>query len=141
MSQPVHLLRQSAEAELLGTDLLFPLQPDGAGRLVVVTGKANLEQAIRTILDTYQGEAIYDRKLGVGIEKYVHEDITKTAMVLPPMLRQELLIQETRLKSVLITAMADVDNRTLNLSIAYEAIAYGIKGNLAYALQLSEFTP
>jgi phage baseplate assembly protein W len=62
-------------SEIIGTGVGFPLRVDRQGAIALVSGSDDINEAIRLILSTAQGERPMRPLFGCGIHDYVFESI------------------------------------------------------------------
>lgn len=128
--------------ELLGTDLMFPLQANNRGDLATISGLPNLRQAIIDIIEDHKGEVLYHEKMGVGISEKLHRPCTKaTANELAFLIKEQILKYEARVKSIDITgealpATSSDEQNTILLTVTYTDITYHHEDNFTYPLVL-----
>ncbi|MDX1620629.1 MAG: GPW/gp25 family protein [Nitriliruptorales bacterium] len=65
-----------ADGDFVGRGLAYPLQTDSTGRLALVAGRDELDEAIRIILATAPGERPMRPEFGCRIHDYVYEPIS-----------------------------------------------------------------
>jgi phage baseplate assembly protein W len=112
--------------DVVGTGVAFPLQLGPTRGLAMVSGRAEIEQAIVLILSTVPGERPMRPDFGCGIHDYVFAPAdTTTAGHLAHEVRRSLLRWEPRI---------DVDDVTVTvaddqLATLWIVVSYTVKGS------------
>lgn len=122
----------------LGAGFLFPLFPDGNGKLGYVAGLDLVRQSIETILDTDPGERIMRPSFGCGLRRYLMAPntlTTRTAMAAD--ITTALNTWEPRIQVTNVSVTPD-DNPTLVwIEISYVRLADRRPDNLVYPFYLA----
>jgi len=123
-----------AHDELIGTGWNWPVGPDRAGGIAMVSGVADLERALYLILSTHPGERPMRPEFGCRLRDFVFEpaDAT-TAGLIAHEVRRSLQRWEPRaaVEEVLVTADAD-DPSLLWVDIAFTVLATYDRRNLVF---------
>lgn len=83
----------------LGNGLNFPLKTDARGQVVLVTGHEDIEQSIRIILSTRQGERVMRPTFGCRAHELLFEPRSAaTASLLQDYVHEALRIWEPRIE-------------------------------------------
>jgi phage baseplate assembly protein W len=83
----------------LGNGLNFPLRTDARGQVVLVTGNEDIEQSIRIILSTRQGERVMRPTFGCRAHELLFEPRSAaTASLLQDYVHEALRIWEPRIE-------------------------------------------
>ena len=117
--------------EILGTGVSFPIRTDGAGRVVLVSGAVDIDQAIRLIIGTAPGERPMRPEFGCAVHDMVFERVdASTSAQIEEAVREALDRWEPR---VAIEAIDfEIDDNVLNIALAYRVRATNAKRNLVY---------
>lgn len=113
-------------AGFVGRGLAFPLRPDTTGRLALVSGADELDEAIRIILGTAPGERPMRPAFGCRIHDYVYEPITETTTgTLAFAVERAIGMWEPRVNVQSVDVFAD----DLRDGLLYLEITYRVKEN------------
>jgi phage baseplate assembly protein W len=92
----------------LGTGLNFPLRTDARGKIMLVTGNDDIEQAIRIILSTRTGERVMRPTFGCRAHELLFEPRTPTTIsLMQEYVYEALRIWEPRIELVSVNVIAD----------------------------------
>lgn len=113
---------RSNQREFLGQGLSFPLQINPRGELALVTGAADIEQAIRIILGTAPGERKMRPEFGCRIHSLLFAPNNATTEGLIAHYVEEALVQwEPRIEVLAVTVSTDPRrDGTLLVDIQYQ---------------------
>jgi phage baseplate assembly protein W len=110
--------------EFLGQGLAFPLQVDPRGGIALASGKRDIEQAIRIILETAPGERVMRPEFGCRIHELIFAPYNATTEGLViHYVRQALVRWEPRIE----VQEVDISSDTYNRSALLVHIHYLIK--------------
>jgi phage baseplate assembly protein W len=119
---------------ILGRGVAFPLGVDERGRIAMVGGANDVEQAIRLILDTAPGERPMRPEFGCGVHDLVFDGIdAETTRRIEDAVRVALERWEPRI-AVEAVAFDTTDPAVLPISIAYRIKETNDARNLVYPL-------
>lgn len=108
----------------LGNGLSFPLRTDARGQIALVTGSEDIEQSIRIILSTRQGERVMRPTFGCRANELLFEPRSATtASLLQQYVQEALRMWEPRIE---VTSIR-VDNDRANQGALLAEIEYEIK--------------
>lgn len=110
------------DKKYIGTGWCFPVQTDAAGKIKLVTGNEDIEQAIHIILDTSPGERVMRPLFGCNAKEMVFDSIRPETMTLmADAVRQALTLWEPRIlvRSVIVERDEKVET-ALVCKIDYE---------------------
>jgi len=99
---------QLRDREFIGQGLAFPLQFNARGEIALVTGPADIEQAIRIILGTVPGERVMRPTFGCRAWELLfspNEAVTQSLMV--EYVREALAMWEPRIEVRSVVAYRD----------------------------------
>jgi phage baseplate assembly protein W len=99
---------QLRDREFIGQGLAFPLQFNSRGEIALVTGPADIEQAIRIILGTVPGERVMRPTFGCRAWELLfspNEAVTQSLMV--EYVREALAMWEPRIEVRSVVAYRD----------------------------------
>jgi phage baseplate assembly protein W len=120
--------------ELIGTGWSWPVASDGTGGISLVSGVADLEQAMYLILSTHPGERPMRPEFGCRLRDFVFEpaDAT-TAGLIGHEVRTALTRWEPRvqIEEVVVTTDGD-DPSTLWIEITFTVLATYDRRNLVF---------
>ena len=110
------------DKKYIGTGWCFPVQTDAAGKIKLVTGNEDIEQAIHIILDTSPGERVMRPLFGCNAKEMVFDSIRPETMTLmADAVRQALTLWEPRILVRSVTVERDEKIETaLVCKIDYE---------------------
>ncbi len=106
----------------LGTGLSFPLRTDARGKIMLTSGKQDIEEAIRIILSTRPGERVMRPTFGCRAHELLFEPRSPTTIsLLQEYVFEALRIWEPRINLLQVYVVED-DNETgaLVAEIQYE---------------------
>jgi uncharacterized protein len=123
-------------APALGWPLL-PV-PDATGSLAWPDLETSIRQTIRAILMTRPGERLLARRLGAGLQDFLHEpNSVLTRRRLRDAVREALLRHEPRIRLVGVDVEPEGEREErVRIAIGYEVIRTGRPGTLAIAMML-----
>ncbi|HMI52381.1 MAG TPA: GPW/gp25 family protein [Candidatus Saccharimonadales bacterium] len=131
--------RPNPAKSFLGVGWAFPLcAPNGATALAVY--ETDVEQSIKIILSTGQGERVMRPDFGAGLNAFVFGPINQTMMQRIQTRVQEALVEwEPRIdvESVNVTTNSDIRNLLL-IQITYRVRVTNTLHNLVYPFYLEE---
>ena len=110
------------DKKYIGTGWCFPVQTDAAGKIKLVTGNEDIEQAIHIILDTSPGERVMRPLFGCNAKEMVFDSIRPETMTLmADAVKQALTLWEPRILVRRVTVERDEKIETaLVCKIDYE---------------------
>ncbi len=120
--------------EFIGAGWAFPLRTDATGRMALVAGRQELEEAIRLILGTAPGERPMRPEFGCGIHDLVFAiGDDETAARIAYEVRTALLRWEPRIEvlGVEIT-LVDRDTGVLHIDVTYQPTNTNDPRNLVF---------
>lgn len=86
------------DKKYIGSGWCFPVQTDSAGKIKLVTGNEDIEQAIHIILDTTPGERVMRPLFGCRAKEMVFESIRpETFTLMADAVTQALTMWEPRI--------------------------------------------
>ena len=92
----------------LGTGLSFPLRTDARGKIVLVSGGQDIEEAIRIILSTRPGERVMRPTFGCRAHELLFEPRTPTTVsLLQEYVYEALRMWEPRINIVMVDVVPD----------------------------------
>jgi len=92
----------------LGSGLNFPLRTDARGQLILNTGSADIEQAIRIILSTRPGERVMRPTFGCRVHELLFEPRSPTTIsLLQEYVHDALRVWEPRIEVIQVNVTAD----------------------------------
>ena len=120
--------------DIIGTGLAFPPRLDGRGAVALVSGEADLEQAIRLILGTAQGERPMRPEFGCRIHDHVFGPATSaTAGQIAYDVREALERWEPRIEVTAIGVSFDaIESGTLYVDVGYSIRGLNDPRNLVF---------
>ena len=123
----------------LGRGFAFPMGVDAQGAIALAEYEADIEQAIRIILDTDPGERVMRPDFGAGLRALVFEPINTNTMALARhRVEQALVLWEPRIDSVGVVVTADAPQGRMNIAIRYRVRTTNTFYNLVYPFYLQE---
>ena len=126
----------------LGQGWNFPVALDASGKLRQATYEDDVQQAIRIILGTAQGERVMRPDFGAGLKPLVFEPINTTTMSLVKHRVEEALITwEPRIDNITVQVSAEARVGRLMIEIHYRIRKTNIFYNLVYPFYLLEGEP
>ncbi len=131
---------QNENKKYIGYGLNFPLKTDASGKLKLVTGNEDIEQAIHIILETSPGERVMRPLFGCKARDLVFEGINSTTMAeMTDAVTSALKMWEPRIyvKDVRVTRDPNND-AALCCSIEYEINATHDKRNIVHPFYIDK---
>lgn len=128
------------DQKYIGTGWSFPVGTDSAGRIRLVTGNEDIEQAIHIILETSPGERVMRPLFGCRAKEMVFESIHQETMTLmADAVRQALTMWEPRIlvRNVTVERDAKVDT-ALVCNIEYEINATHDSRNIVHPFYIDK---
>ena len=124
--------------EFQGRGWAFPVESTSSGRIRLVTGETDIEQAVRLILSTAPGERVMRPEFGCGIHRYAFATIdTTTLTMMEDDVRNALTRWEPRIELLDIDAeLVDPDTGKLHIDIRYRVRETNSEHNLVYPFYL-----
>jgi phage baseplate assembly protein W len=120
-------------SEILGTGLAFPIRLGSDGRVVMASDVVDIEQAIRLILGTAQGERPMRPEFGCRVHDMVFERIdAATAAEVEDAVREALDQWEPRIVVQQVDFEVDEPAGVLRIDIVFRVRATNAKRNLVY---------
>ena len=121
-------------AAFVGRGLAFPLQPDTTGRLALVGGRDEIEEAIRIILGTAPGERPMRPDFGCRIHDHVYDPITDTTTgTLAFAVERAIAMWEPRVDVEAVEVYGDdLMDGVLYLDVTYRVKATNDERNLVF---------
>lgn len=128
-----------SEKAFLGEGWSFPVLTTSDGEVAMSAYEEDIQQAIRIILGTNQGERVMRPDFGAGLQALVFQPINTTTMSLVRHRVEEALIRwEPRIDSITIRVTADPDQGRLMIDCSYRVRATNTFYNLVYPFYLME---
>jgi phage baseplate assembly protein W len=123
----------------LGSGLAFPLQVNNRGEIALVSGARDIEQAIRIILGTRQGERIMRPEFGCRVHDLVFEPRDSTTASLVRNYVQEALdFWEPRIQVTSVETFIDDENDgAILVEIEYQIKATHDTRSIVYPFYIS----
>jgi phage baseplate assembly protein W len=119
--------------DTLGRGIAFPFRAGPHGRIVLVSGEDDVEEAIRLILSTRPGERQVRPEFGCDLDEYVFDTLTTATFGhIERAIRRSLDRWEPRIVVDRIGFEPDPDGGILFVDIAYRLRASNSKRNLIY---------
>lgn len=119
--------------EILGSGLSFPVRTDVTGRVVLVSGAVDIDQAIRLIIGTAPGERPMRPEFGCAVHDMVFERVdASTSAQIEEAVRDALDRWEPRIAIEEIEFEAEDNDSVLHIAISYRIRATNAKRNLVY---------
>ena len=124
--------------DIIGTGWVFPPRLDHRGRIAVVGSAAEIEQAIRIILDTVPGQRVMRPEFGCRLQEIVFApNNSQTAGLAERYVREALGRWEPRIELESIEATSDEeDGARLLISVLYRIKATHASRSLVYPFYL-----
>jgi phage baseplate assembly protein W len=128
--------------QFLGTGWAFPLQPDGTGSFVFVSGQDAVSQGIELVLGTSPGERQMRPEFGCDIYELVGEANTSSLRgMVAQKVRTALNRWEPRIDVLDVRVDSPEERRNqLNITIDYRIRSNNAVFNLVYPFFLTEGT-
>ncbi|MCD8196700.1 MAG: GPW/gp25 family protein [Lachnospiraceae bacterium] len=122
----------------LGTGMKFPPQVNKAtGRFVVSSEEESVKESIYLILMTQRSERFIRPDFGSSLMSYTFMDINVTNVnLMIRSLREQISLQEPRVRNVKITTDSQVRDGCLMVDIDYEIIDTNTRDNLVFPFYL-----
>lgn len=128
---------KSESKAFLGQGWHFPVSLDDNGKLRQAIYEEDVQQAIRIILGTAQGERVMRPDFGAGLNSLVFEPINTTTMSLAKHRVEEALISwEPRIDNITVQVSAEPRVGRLMIDIRYRVRATNTFYNLVYPFYL-----
>lgn len=127
--------------EFLGQGLKFPLQVDPrTGKFAMVSHEEDIQEAIRIILNTVQGERVMRPDFGSSIMDYVFAPSSSSNRErIAAEIRRQLLYQEPRITDVEVSCrQMDRQTAAIVVEVAYTVRATNNRYNHVYPFYLTE---
>lgn len=122
--------------EILGRGIAFPLRLEG-GNLGMNAYESQVEQSIRLILRTGQGERVMRPDFGAGIDRLAFEPMgAVTVALVQHQVKETLTRFEPRIEVLGVTAEAKSDEGRLDVTIQYRVRRTNSVNNLVYPFYL-----
>lgn len=117
-----------------GTGWGFPIETDGDGAIRKVSGRRDIEEAIRIILGTTPGERVMRPEFGCGINTFAFVTIDATTLSMVETRVEEALERwEHRIEIVEVDAVADTDETgRIDIEVRYRIRRSNDERNLVY---------
>lgn len=131
---------KSEDKKYIGSGWSFPVSTDSAGRIKLVTGNEDIEQAIHIILETSPGERVMRPLFGCRAKDMVFDSIRPETMTLmEDAVRQALTLWEPRILVHDITVERDPKVDTaLVCKIEYEINATHDNRNIVHPFYIEK---
>lgn len=129
------------EKEFLGRGLKFPLQVDPwTGKFAMVSHEEDIQEAIRIILNTVQGERVMRPAFGSNIMDYVFAPSSSSNREqIAAEIQRQLLYQEPRITDVVVNChQMDRQNSAIVVEVSYTVRATNNRYNHVYPFYLTE---
>jgi phage baseplate assembly protein W len=126
----------------LGTGWAFPVRPDAAGEVALVSHDEDIRQAVLLMLETEPGERAMRPGFGAGLRSLAFEPLNTTTMALARHRVQTALIDwEPRIDSITVAVSAVPQEGRLTIDIRYRVRTTNTFYNLVYPFYLQEGQP
>jgi len=124
----------------LGSGMNFPLRTDARGQLTLVTGKTDIEQAIRIILSTRPGERVMRPTFGCRAHDLLFEPRSSTTIsLLQEYVHDALRIWEPRIEVIQVNVTtAEADPGALLAEVIYQIKATHDTRSIVYPFFIEE---
>ena len=132
-------MERDAAKGFLGVGWKFPVQVDEAtGRIKTSSYEEDIQEAIRIIIMTGQGERMMRPEFGCGLQEYVFAGMDySTATQMRTAIQKALISWEPRITDVEVDVDAEADGRMM-IRVAYVVRATNNPYNLVYPYYLNE---
>lgn len=128
----------SAKA-FLGVGWAFPPCTAADGSTALAVYEQDVEQAIRIILGTDQGERVMRPDFGAGLKSFLFGPVNQTTMRKVQTRVQDSLIKwEPRIDVEQVTVTLDSERNKLLVSVTYRVRVTNTRHNLVYPFYLDE---
>lgn len=126
--------------EFHGRGWAFPVESTSNGRIRLVEGETDIEQAIRLVLSTAPGERVMRPEFGCGIHRYAFATIdTTTVTMIEDDVRDALARWEPRIELLDVDAeLVDPDTGKLEIDIRYRVRETNSEHNFVYPFYFAE---
>jgi|SRR5947209_3661171 len=126
--------------DFLGKGWKFPVQVDGAGRIVLSQFEDDIREAIRIILLTAKGERVMRPEFGTGLHNFVFETMSVTNIgTIQAAIQNALIEWEPRIELLSVSVEADQGEvGKLLVNIDYEVRATNTRFNLVFPFYVSQ---
>lgn len=122
--------------EILGRGIAFPLRLEG-GKLGMSAYESQVEQSIRLILRTGQGERVMRPDFGAGMDRLAFEPMSAiTVALVQHQVKESLARFEPRIEVLDVTAEAKAAEGRLDVAIQYRVRRTDSVNNLVYPFYL-----
>lgn len=124
----------------LGSGLNFPLRTDARGQLTLVTGKTDIEQAIRIILSTRPGERVMRPTFGCQANDLLFEPRSSTTIsLLQEYVHDALRIWEPRIEVIQVdVTTSEAEPGALIAEVVYQIKATHDTRSIVYPFFIEE---
>ena len=131
---------EKEDKKYIGTGWSFPVGPDSSGKIKLVTGNEDIEQAIHIILDTSPGERVMRPLFGCRAKDMVFESIRpETMTMMSDAVQQALTLWEPRIIVRNVRIERDPDRETaLVCVIEYEINATHDTRNIVHPFYIEK---
>jgi hypothetical protein len=130
------------DRDFLGRGWAFPVTPDARGDVALVEHERDVQEAVRIILGTAQGERVMRPDFGAGLETLVFEPMNTTTIALVRhRVEQALITWEPRIDSITVEVRAEPARARLGIDVRYRVRATNTFYNLVYPFYLLEGEP
>ena len=127
--------------DYIGSGIAFPLQINIQGEVELSSGKMNIEESIKIILQTNLGERVNRPDFGCRISELLFEPMNIDTMLLVRTYVEEALSQwETRIVVQKVIAEPDLDKSLVNIEIVYQERENRILRNMIYPFYMQSST-
>jgi hypothetical protein len=125
--------------EFLGAGMKFPPQVNKAtGRFVVSSEKESVKESVYLILMTQKTERFLRPDFGSNLMSYTFMDVNVTSVnMMVRSLTEQILMQEPRVKNVVITTDSQTRDGCLIVNIDYTIRSSNIRDNLVFPFYLN----
>lgn len=125
--------------EILGTSLKFPISVDSSGRPETVSGRDNIEQAIKDILLERVGQRFFLGQYGSNLRKLLYQPRNISANLLPAFII-EALRGERRIRVIRVNTDLPDDPRRVDAEIRYKIIRSNETKSFIFPFYTEELT-
>lgn len=131
-------------ADFLGSGWVFPLRADFANedsdnpQIALSSGEANIEESIRIILSTSQGERVMRPNFGCGLNRLIFAPINaSTVGQITYHIRTALTEWEPRIDNIGVEVSLDSEEESrININVSYTVRSTNNRRNLVYPFYL-----
>lgn len=126
--------------DFLGRGWTFPVETDHRGNIELTTDETSIEESIRFILGTAQGERVMRPEFGCAIHDYVFSSVDPTTLnLMEEAVEEALALWEPRIEVEQVNAKRDPDNPgRVRIQIQYWVRNTNTRENIVYPFYIEE---